>query len=114
MAQSIHEFHDDPRNDTIRIWIDGVLRPRAEATVSVFDAGFVLGDGVWEGFRLVGGKVAFLDVHLEGLYEGAASIDIASTAALPPLAAAGHDAVRTVATIAWPSAACTVTMALPA
>ncbi len=47
MALSIHDFHDDPRNAEIRIWINGALKPRAEATVSVFDSGFVLGDGVW-------------------------------------------------------------------
>lgn len=41
----------DPRNDDVRVWVDGALRPRAEATVSVFDSGFVLGDGVWEGDR---------------------------------------------------------------
>ena len=74
MANSIHEFHDDPRNDTIRIWINGELRPRAEATVSVFDSGFVLGDGVWEGLRVVGGRPVFLDAHLDRLFEGAKAI----------------------------------------
>ena len=44
MAQSIHEFHDDPRNADIRIWVNGELKPRAEAVVSVFDSGFVLGE----------------------------------------------------------------------
>eukprot|EP01036_Dinobryon_divergens_P019120 gene19120-26071_t len=57
MSQSIHDFHDDPRNADIRIWINGVLKPRAEATVSVFDSGFVLGDGVWEGLRLHRGRL---------------------------------------------------------
>ena len=74
MANSIHEFHDDPRNADIRIWINGDLKPRAEATVSVFDSGFVLGDGVWEGLRVVGGHPAFLDEHLDRLYEGARAI----------------------------------------
>ena len=74
MAQSIHEFHDDPRNADIRIWINGVLKPRAEATVSVFDSGFVLGDGVWEGLRVVGGHPLFLDAHLDRLFEGAKAI----------------------------------------
>ena len=74
MANSIHEFHDDPRNDTIRIWINGELRPRAEATVSVFDSGFVLGDGVWEGLRVVGGRPVVLDAHLDRLFEGAKAI----------------------------------------
>jgi branched-chain amino acid aminotransferase len=74
MAQSIHDFHDDPRNAGIRIWVNGELKPRAEATVSVFDSGFVLGDGVWEGLRVVDGHPAFLDEHLDRLFEGAKAI----------------------------------------
>ena len=74
MAESIHEFHDDPRNAEIRIWINGALKPRAEATVSVFDSGFVLGDGVWEGLRVAGGQPLFLDAHLDRLLEGAKAI----------------------------------------
>ncbi|MEY3373062.1 MAG: hypothetical protein RLZZ537_1530 [Pseudomonadota bacterium] len=74
MSTSIHDFHDDVRNADIRIWVNGVLKPRAEATVSVFDSGFVLGDGVWEGFRVVAGQPAFLDAHLDRLYEGAKAI----------------------------------------
>lgn len=74
MANSIHDFHDDPRNAGIRIWINGRLVPRAEATVSVFDSGFVLGDGVWEGLRVVGGQPLFLDAHLDRLFEGAKAI----------------------------------------
>jgi branched-chain amino acid aminotransferase len=67
-------FEPDPRNDALLIWINGRLVPRAEATVSVFDAGFVLGDGVWEGLRLVNGRFAFLDQHLDRLLHGAARI----------------------------------------
>lgn len=74
MSQSIHDFHDDPRNAEIRIWINGQLKTRAEATVSVFDSGFVLGDGVWEGLRVVDGHPAFLDAHLARLWEGAKAI----------------------------------------
>ena len=74
MASSIHDFHDDPRNASIRIWVNGELKPRAEATVSVFDSGFVLGDGVWEGLRIVDGRPAFLDAHLDRLFEGAKAI----------------------------------------
>jgi branched-chain amino acid aminotransferase len=74
MSQSIHDFHDDPRNEHIRIWVNGMLKPRNEATVSVFDSGFVLGDGVWEGLRVVGGQPAFLDAHLDRLFEGAKAI----------------------------------------
>ena len=76
MVQGSQGFVEDPRNDRVLLYVNGDMVPRAEATVSVFDAGFVLGDGVWEGFRLVGGKVAFLDRHLDRLYEGAAAIDL--------------------------------------
>lgn len=83
LTTGVHEFVDDPRNATVRIWIDGELLPRAEAKVSVFDSGFVLGDGVWEGLRLVGGRFAFLDAHLDRLYEAAKAlfIDIGMTRA---------------------------------
>ena len=74
MAESIHEFHDDPRNADIRIWVNGALKRRDEAMVSVFDSGFVLGDGVWEGLRIVGGHPVFLDAHLDRLFEGAKAI----------------------------------------
>jgi len=76
MTQGTHEFVDDPRNAAIRIYINGELKPRAEAVVSVFDSGFVLGDGVWEGLRVHAGRIAFLDQHLDRLYEGAKAIDM--------------------------------------
>jgi branched-chain amino acid aminotransferase len=69
-----HEYVDDPRNDQILVSVNGELRPRGEAVVSVFDAGFVLGDGVWEGLRVHDGHPVFLDRHLARLYEGAAAI----------------------------------------
>jgi branched-chain amino acid aminotransferase len=69
-----HEYDDDPRNDEILIWVNGELRPRREAVVSVFESGFVLGDGVWEGLRVHAGAPAFLDRHLDRLYEGAKAI----------------------------------------
>jgi branched-chain amino acid aminotransferase len=71
---STHEFVDDPRNASILISVNGRLVPRPEATVSVFDSGFILGDGVWEGLRMHDGGIAFLDRHLERLYEGARAI----------------------------------------
>ena len=74
MTQGTQHSTDDPRNADIRIWINGALKPRNEAMVSVFDSGFVLGDGVWEGFRVVGGHPAFLDAHLDRLFEGAKAI----------------------------------------
>ncbi len=71
-----HEYEDDPRNATILININGQLVPRAEAMVSVFDSGFILGDGVWEGLRVHKGKIAFLGEHLDRLYEGAKALDM--------------------------------------
>lgn len=71
MAQGTHDFTPDPRNDAILINVNGTLVPRAEAAVSVFDSGFMLGDGVWEGLRVHKGRIAFLDQHLDRLWEGA-------------------------------------------
>jgi branched-chain amino acid aminotransferase len=74
MSQSVHDFHDDPRNRDILIYVNGAMKRRDEAVVSVFDSGFVLGDGVWEGLRVSSGHPAFLDLHLDRLYEGAKAI----------------------------------------
>jgi branched-chain amino acid aminotransferase len=74
MTHGTHEFVDDPRNRDILIYVNGAMKPRAEAVVSVFDSGFVLGDGVWEGLRVIGGQPLFLDAHLDRLYEGAKAI----------------------------------------
>jgi branched-chain amino acid aminotransferase len=71
-----HEYQDDPRNASILIDINGELFARDEAKVSVFDSGFVLGDGVWEGLRVHHGKIAFLDQHLDRLYGGAKALDM--------------------------------------
>jgi branched-chain amino acid aminotransferase len=76
MVQGSQGFVPDPRNENVLVWLNGRLVPRAEAVVSVFDAGFILGDGVWEGFRLVNGRIAFLDAHLDRLFQGAATIDL--------------------------------------
>ena len=74
MAHGTHDFEDDPRNEQILIWVNGELLPRHLAVVSVFDSGFVLGDGVWEGLRVSGGHPAFLGLHLDRLFEGAKAI----------------------------------------
>jgi branched-chain amino acid aminotransferase len=73
-AHGTHDYVDDPRNADVLIYLNGELVPRGQAVVSVFDAGFVLGDGVWEGLRVSGGHPAFLDQHLDRLWEGAAAI----------------------------------------
>ncbi|MGF1453863.1 MAG: aminotransferase class IV [Alphaproteobacteria bacterium] len=75
MTHSTHAFVADPRNDTVLIDINGALYPRGEAKVSVFDSGFVLGDGVWEGLRVHRGVIVFLDRHLDRLFEGAKTLD---------------------------------------
>ena len=83
-----HEAEADPRNADIKIWLNGELVHRDEAKVSVFDSGFMLGDGVWEGLRLHGGRFAFLDDHLNRLFEGAKAIDMDITMSKAEMAAA--------------------------
>jgi branched-chain amino acid aminotransferase len=68
------DFTSDPRNATALIYLNGALVPREQARVSIFDGGFVVGDGVWEGLRLHKGALLFLDQHLERLYWGAKKI----------------------------------------
>ncbi|MTJ04705.1 MAG: aminotransferase class IV [Sediminimonas qiaohouensis] len=71
-----HQAEDDARNEGILIWLNGALVPREQAVVSVYDSGFMLGDGVWEGLRLYNGKWAFLDDHMDRLFEAARAIDL--------------------------------------
>jgi branched-chain amino acid aminotransferase len=75
-SKGTHKYQDDPRNADIIIDINGEYFAREQAQVSVFDSGFVLGDGVWEGLRVHQGKIAFLDQHLDRLYEGAKALDM--------------------------------------
>lgn len=70
------DFAPDPRNAGVLVYLNGEMVPRDEARVSVFDAGFVLGDGVWEGLRLHKGALMFLDAHIDRLFEGAGAIDL--------------------------------------
>ncbi len=78
---SSHAAEDDARNADILIYVDGKMQPRDKAVVSVYDSGFMLGDGVWEGLRLYDGHIPFLDAHLERLFEAALYIrlDIGQT-----------------------------------
>lgn len=71
-----HQAKEDARNEAILIYVNGRILPKAEAVVSVYDAGFMLGDGVWEGIRLYNGRWAFLDEHVERLFEAAKAIDL--------------------------------------
>ncbi|MEL6666120.1 MAG: aminotransferase class IV [Pseudomonadota bacterium] len=75
-AHGVHDYVYDERNADIKVSINGALKHRDEATVSVFESGYLLGDGVWEGLRVHKGGVAFLDVHLKRLYAGAKTIDM--------------------------------------
>ena len=73
---STHQAAEDSRNETILIYVDGKIVPKAQAVVSVYDAGFMLGDGVWEGIRLYNGEWAFLAEHIDRLFEAAKAIDV--------------------------------------
>ena len=68
------DYEHDPRNETALVYVNGALVPRSEAVVSVFDAGFSLGDGVWESFRVHKGQLPFADAHLDRLFRGAKAI----------------------------------------
>lgn len=74
MSHGTHNALPDPRNEDILIYINGDLVPRNEARISVFDSGYLVGDGVWEGLRFYDGKFAFLDDHLDRLFQGARAI----------------------------------------
>ena len=75
-AHGVHDYVYDERNADILVSINGELKHRDQATVSVFESGYLLGDGVWEGMRVHGGGVAFLSEHLKRLYAGAKTIDM--------------------------------------
>lgn len=71
-----HQAETDARNETLQIYVNGEILPRDEAKVSVYDSGFMLGDGIWEGLRLYDGVWAFLDDHMDRLFEAAKAIDL--------------------------------------
>ncbi|QYK41922.1 MAG: D-amino acid aminotransferase [Paracoccaceae bacterium] len=71
-----HAAEEDTRNESILIWLNGRILPKAQAVVSVYDSGFMLGDGVWEGLRLYNGRWAFIDDHITRLFEAAKAIDL--------------------------------------
>lgn len=73
---STHQAEEDARNASLLFWLNGRIVPRAEAVVSIYDSGFMLGDGVWEGVRLYDGRWTFLDDHMERLFEAAKAIDL--------------------------------------
>ena len=71
-----HQAEDDARNESILIYVNGRITPKAQAMVSVYDSGFMMGDGVWEGIRLYNGNWAFVDAHIDRLFEAAKAVDI--------------------------------------
>lgn len=73
---STHQAEEDARNEEIQIYVNGRIVPKLDAVVSVYDSGFMLGDGVWEGIRLYDGRWAFLDEHLDRLFEAARAVDL--------------------------------------
>ena len=76
MTKGTHSYLEDKRNKQIKIYVNGKVVPRSDASISVFDSGFLLGDGVWEGIRLLNGKLVFLDEHLNRLFFGAKKLEI--------------------------------------
>ena len=76
MQVTTHQAEDDLRNDAIQIYVNGRIIPKLQAMVSVYDSGFMMGDGVWEGIRLYDGRWAFVEEHIERLFEAAKAIDI--------------------------------------
>ena len=77
MIHGTHNAEPDKRNKNVLISINGELFPRSEAKISVFDSGYLVGDGVWEALRLYNGKLVFVDLHLDRLWSGAAGIHLA-------------------------------------
>ncbi|ETA51034.1 aminotransferase class IV [Ponticoccus alexandrii] len=82
-GQTTHDAEHDPRNDALLIHVNGQLVPKDEAVISVYDSGFMLGDGMWEGMRLYDGEWAFFDAHMDRLFDSckAVSLDIGKTRA---------------------------------
>ena len=93
-VKGTHEYREDSRNRDVLIYVNGEHAPRDQARVSVFDSGFVLGDGVWEGLRVHRGRYAFLDAHLDRLYEGAMALDLDIGMTREALTAALYETLR--------------------
>jgi len=75
--KEVHGTHNalpDERNKDVLIYVNGELHPRSEAKISVFDSGYLVGDGIWEAVRLHEGVLVFLDLHLDRLWAAAATV----------------------------------------
>lgn len=71
-----HDAEEDARNRDIKIYVNGALKHRDEAVVSVYDSGFLLGDGMWEGMRLYNGKWAFFDEHMDRFFDSCKAVSL--------------------------------------
>ena len=94
MQRGTHEAVPDGRNEDVLVYINGEFFPRPEAKISVFDSGFLVGDGVWEGLRLHDGAFAFLDAHLDRLFQGAKAIGLDIGMTREEITAALEETVR--------------------
>ena len=89
-----HDYVEDIRNLEIQVYISGKFYPRQDASISVFDSGYLLGDGVWEGIRYHNGKFLFLEQHLERLFWGASQIDMDIGKTIDEVTAILYDTVK--------------------
>lgn len=94
MPRGTHEALPDERNQNVSIYINGEFFPRDQAKISVFDSGYLVGDGVWEGLRLHDGAFAFLDRHLDRLFQGAAAIGLKLPLSRSEIVEALYETVR--------------------
>lgn len=76
MTHGTHNAINDPRNENILIYVNGELLPRNDAKISVFDSGYLVGDGIWEACRLHKGVLVFLDLHLERLWTASKTVGL--------------------------------------
>ena len=94
MARGTHEALPDRRNENVLVYINGEFFRREEARISVFDSGFLVGDGVWEGLRLHEGDFAFLEEHIDRLFQGAKAIGLEIGMTRQEITAALHETAR--------------------
>jgi branched-chain amino acid aminotransferase len=94
MQRGTHEAVPDRRNEDVLVYINGGFFRREEARISVFDSGYLVGDGVWEGLRLHEGAFAFLDEHLDRLFQGARAIGLEIRMTREEITAALHETAR--------------------
>ncbi len=76
MSNTTHDAQEDTRNEAILIYVDGKIVPKSEAMVSVYDSGFMLGDGMWEGLRIYDGVWTFFDEHMDRFFNSCKSVSL--------------------------------------